>query len=63
MRPADAKFRLRSFESVNTAPLIAINPSECCAATNSSDRTFGPKSFQAACPYRKLDLDKKGEAK
>jgi hypothetical protein len=43
MRPADAKFRLRSFESVNTAPLIAINPSECCAATNSSGRTFGPE--------------------
>ena len=43
MRPADAKFRLRSFESVNTVPLIAINPSECCAATNPSDRTFGPE--------------------
>jgi len=24
MRPADAKFRLRSFESVNTAPLQRI---------------------------------------
>jgi hypothetical protein len=34
MRPADAKFRLRSFESVNTAPLLATNPAECSTTTN-----------------------------